>query len=187
MANTRLINVRLSFPELWTPRAYEAGKPLKYGATFIVPKGSAAHAEIKTAIKSAIASKWPNGAPPGLKHCLRDGSEKAHLDGYGDDVVFFNATSMKRPSVIDRDHSPLTEADGRPYAGCYVTALVEFYGHRHEKSGNRVNASLAGVRFERDGDAFGGGAVATADDFGDPLEEGTEGAPVAEADDPLLS
>ena len=39
--------------------------------------------------------------------------------------------------------------------------------------GKRVNASLGGVQFLRDGDAFAGGGVAAPDDF-DDISEGAD-------------
>lgn len=38
--------------------------------------------------------------------------------------------------------------------------------------GKRINASLGGVQFLRDGDAFAGGGVASEEDF-DDISEGT--------------
>uniref|UniRef100_T1HEF4 Uncharacterized protein n=2 Tax=cellular organisms TaxID=131567 RepID=T1HEF4_RHOPR len=39
--------------------------------------------------------------------------------------------------------------------------------------GKRINASLGGVQFLRDGDAFAGGGVATPDDF-ENMSEGAD-------------
>lgn len=39
--------------------------------------------------------------------------------------------------------------------------------------GKRINASLGGVQFYRDGDAFAGGGVASEDDF-DDVSEGAD-------------
>jgi len=179
------VNARLSFPNLFTASAFEPNQTPKFGAMLIVPKGSKDHADIKTAIKACIAEKWPKGMPPGLKLCLRDGGEKAHMDGFGDEVVFFNATNPKRPTVVDRDRTPLSEADGKPYAGCYVLALVDFWAQDNQ-FGKRVNATLTGVQFVRDGDSFGGARVAAADDF-DVLDDAGagDGTEVREVDDIL--
>ena len=58
------------------------------------------------------------------------------------------------------------EPSGRPYAGCYVNAVLEFWA-QDNKFGKRVNATLMGVQFFRDGDAFSGGGAASDDDFDD--------------------
>lgn len=178
----KISRARLSFPHLFEASAFAADQKAKYGATLLVPKGSADHKAVVDAVKACIAEKWPKGKPAGLKLCLRDGSEKENLDGFGDDVVFFNATNPKRPTVVDRDRTPLTEDDPRPYAGCYVVAMVEFWAQDNQ-FGKRVNATLTGVQFLADGEAFGGTRVATADDF-DDLESGTS-TTVEEVDDIL--
>ncbi len=77
-----------------------------------------------------------------------------------------------RPTVIDRDRTALIQADGRPYAGCYVNAVVDIWA-QDNNFGKRINASLSGVQFLRDGDAFAGGGVAAPDDF-DDISEGAD-------------
>jgi hypothetical protein len=71
--------------------------------------------------------------------------------------------------VIDRDKTPLTSADGRPYAGCFVNASVELWA-QDNNFGKRINASLRGVQFFKDGDAFSGGGAASDDEF-DSVED----------------
>uniref|UniRef100_UPI0025B91E9B ssDNA-binding protein n=1 Tax=Candidatus Symbiopectobacterium sp. TaxID=2816440 RepID=UPI0025B91E9B len=77
-----------------------------------------------------------------------------------------------RPLVIDRDRSALTAADGKPYAGCYVNATIDIWA-MDNNFGKRINASLGGVQFLCDGDAFAGGGVATPDDF-ENMSEGAD-------------
>jgi hypothetical protein len=71
-----------------------------------------------------------------------------------------------RPLVLDRDKSPLTQSDGRPYAGCYVNGSIELWC-QDNAYGKRINATLRGVQFYKDGEAFAGGGSATADEFDD--------------------
>jgi hypothetical protein len=165
-----LENVRLSFPDLFKARAFNADQEAKFSATFILDKGSKQAKALEDAIAAAVKDKWPKAKPKALKVCLRDGSEKDHLDGFGEDVVFFNASADKRPTVVDRDRSPLTAEDGKPYAGCYVNAMVDVWAQDNQ-FGKRINCQLMGVQFARDGESFGGGGVAAADDF-PALEEG---------------
>ena len=77
-----------------------------------------------------------------------------------------------RPLVIDKDKSPLTEQDGKPYAGCFVNASVELWA-QDNNYGKRINASLRGVQFFKDGDAFAGGGAASEDEFDDIAEGAT--------------
>lgn len=159
-------NVRISFPSVFAPSSYDGSQEAKYSATFIVEKGSEAHRQIVAGIKDLIAQKWPKRKPANLKICLRDGSEKGHLDGFGEDVVFFNATNTARPLVLNRDKTPLVQEDGVLYAGCYVNAHIEFWAQDNQY-GKRVNATLQGVQFRSEGPAFGGAPRVTADDFED--------------------
>ena len=71
-----------------------------------------------------------------------------------------------RPLVVDADKSPLVAEDGKPYSGCYVNASVELWP-QDNNYGKRVNATLMGVQFFRDGESFSGGGVASEDDFDD--------------------
>ena len=47
------------------------------------------------------------------------------------------------------------------------------------KHGKRINFSLLGVQFVRDGERLAGGSVATADDF-EPLPGATDAAPAGD-------
>lgn len=167
----KLSNVRLSFPGLFRPEPFKPGDPPKYKATFLVEKGSEQHKQVEAAILAAAREKWGAKAEKILasirnnpnKFCYQDGDTKAY-DGYEGNFALA-AKNALRPTVIDRDRTPLAEDDGKPYAGCYVNGLVDIFAY--ENSGNGISASLMGVQFAGDGDAFAGGGVANADDFDD--------------------
>lgn len=81
---------------------------------------------------------------------------------------FVTARTIKRPTVVDRDRSPLTAEDGRPYSGCYGTVHLDIWALMKKGVKHCIVADLTGVQFTRDGDAFGGGsAPAKSDDFDD--------------------
>ena len=105
-----------------------------------------------------------------MRFNFRDGDEKAEYDGYADHM-YIGASNKARPLVIDRDRSPLTAQDGCPYSGCYVNATITIFAY--DNQGKGISASLGGVQFYRDGDAFAGGGVASEDDF-DDLSVGEE-------------
>lgn len=181
-----IANARLSFPHLFKPSMFgdDPTKEPTYQATFIVDKGGPEHAKLKAAIMEVIREQWGN-KPAGLKHCLRNGEEK-EFDGYGPDKIFVSANNITRVSLFDRNGTPLVEADGRPYAGCYVNAKLRLWAQDHPKWGKRVNAQLLGVMFSRDGDAFGGGAkAATADDFAEFITDDDAPLEGFDDDDPL--
>jgi hypothetical protein len=163
-------DVRLAFPALFTPKVSDFGAA-KFGAAFLFPFDSEAKKRIEDAIetvgKEKWAAKWPvikKALIAGQKVCLKDGDIKAQYAGY-EGNWFVNTSATAAPMVVDRDvNITLTERDGKPYGGCYVNASIDIWA-QDNKFGQRVNATLVGVQFVRDGDAFGGGAKASANEF----------------------
>ncbi|CDM90227.1 DUF2815 family protein [Xenorhabdus bovienii] len=181
----KLLNVRLAFPDLFEAKDYEGDGNYKFKATFLISKErKELIAEIEAAIKKIAVEKWGATADSILKTIrgnnmrfnFRDGDEKPDYDGYAG-CMFISASNKARPLVVDRDRSPLTTQDGKPYAGCYVNATISIFAY--DKKGKGIGASLSGVQFYRDGDAFAGGGVASVDEF-DDLSEGADAE--AEAD-----
>lgn len=179
----KLTNVRLSFPDLWKPKAVQEGGEEKYGCSLLLDKEDNATAikELKALITAVAEAKWGEKLPglvkaKKIKFCLHQGSEKTY-DGYegsetykGAGNMYVSTSSSKFPLIIDRDRSPLQEKDGRPYAGCYVNAIIRLWAQDNQ-FGKRINAELKGVQFFKDGEAFGADAPASVDDF-DDLSEG---------------
>lgn len=162
----RLNNVRLSYPNLFVAKAIEEGKEEKYSAAFLLDKKQ--HAPLIKQIEEATArvalDQFKKKVP--LKRTpLRDGNERSDKEGYGDDVMFINASETRRPAVVDRDLSPLTKDDPKPYAGCYVNATIRLFAYDHPKGGKGVSAALRAVQFVRDGESFGAGPVNAEDEF----------------------
>lgn len=174
----KLTNVRLAFPVLFEARTVNGeGKPA-FSASFLIDPKDPQVKAIHAAIEQVAKEKWASKADAMLKQmraqdkvALHDGDLKANYDGFPG-MFYVSARSATRPLVIDRDKSPLAEADGRPYAGCYVNASIELWA-QDNNYGKRVNASLRGVQFNRDGDAFAGGGAASEDEF-DDVGEGAD-------------
>lgn len=178
-----LKNVRLAFPNLFEPTTVAGeGKP-RYSATLLIPADHPQLDEIRAKQDAVAKEKWRDKAAAitkGLekqdKMGLHDGDTKSKYDGFpGNFFISAAAQENAPPTVIDRDRSPLSERSGRPYAGCFVNASIEFWA-QDNNYGQRVNAQLRGIQFFADGDSFSAGRPADADEF----EEVTEGA---EADD----
>ena len=162
----KLNNVRLSFPSLFQKAQFE-GADTKYEATFLLDKIKHADVikQIQTAIADKIASDLKGAKVPASKLCLRDGDE-VEYDGYAGHMTLKTSTK-KRPLVVNKDKSPLTEQDGVVYSGCYVNALVDLWAQNNQ-FGKRINSTLLGVQFAADGEAFAsGGSSVSADDFDD--------------------
>lgn len=180
-------NVRLAFADaIWTAQQVNGQGDFKFNCAFLFPGDHPARKLVSDAIRQAANEfpKWAGKADENLKKCvadlkvcLQDGNRKDY-EGYAGNY-FVNASNKARPPIRDRDgKSVLVEADGRPYSGCFVNGIVDIWV-QDNAFGKRVNASLMGLQFVGDGDAFSGGKTAADDDF-ESLEEG------AQAEDSLV-
>lgn len=163
MAKIKLHNVRLSFPSLFRKATF-SGEETKFEGTFLISKADQADkiAEIEAAIESLIADRLKGAKLKADKICLKDGDDIDYA-GYAGHMSI-KASNNKRPLVLDRDRSPLSEDDNRIYAGCYVNAVIELWAQDNQY-GKRINANLLGVQFFKDGEPFADGVSASADDF----------------------
>lgn len=163
MAKIKLQNVRLSFPSLFRKATFE-GTETKYEATFMLHKEHHADviADIKKQIAAGIKENLKGAKVPSDKIALKDGDESVRdeYEGY----YTLKAANGKRPKVIDRDKTPLTEDDEVIYSGCYVNAVVDPW-YQSNAYGKRVNFNLLGLQFFKDGEPFESGSVADDDDF----------------------
>lgn len=165
MAKIKLSNVRLSFPSLFRKATFE-GTETKYEATFMLDKQQHADviAEIQKQIAAGIKENLKGAKVPSDKIALKDGDDSGR-DEYGGHFTL-KAANNKRPKVIGRDKSPLTEDDDVIYSGCYVNAVVDPW-YQANAYGKRVNFNLLGVQFLKDGEPFESGSTADDDDFDD--------------------
>lgn len=168
----KLSNVRLAFPVLFEAKAVNGEGDPAFSASFLIPPGHPAIEALETAMdhvgKEKWGAKWPNVKKEIAtkdRFALHDGDTKSDYAGFPGNL-YVSARNKSRPLVVDRDKSPLTMADGRPYAGCYVHASIELWA-QDNSYGKRINASLRGVQFYKDGDAFTGGGAASDDEFDD--------------------
>lgn len=164
-------DVRLAFPSLWKATAPRSGGEAAFSASFILPPAHEQLAEIRAALVDVSKEKWGAKADgvykaleQGDKLALHNGNTKSEYEGY-EGNLFISTRSKVRPTVLDQQRQDLTEADGKPYSGCYVDVSIELWAQDNDY-GKRINAQLRGVQFRRDGDAFAGGArAADADEF----------------------
>lgn len=174
----KLKNVRLAFPALFEAKTVNGEGAPAFSASFILPKNHPQIKEINAAIEAVAKEKWGPKADAVLKAArasdkvaLHDGDAKSEYDGYAGNL-YVSARNKSRPLVVDKDRTPLGVADGKPYGGCYVIASVDFWA-QDNNYGKRINASLRGVQFFADGDAFAGGGAANEDEF-DDLGDGAD-------------
>jgi hypothetical protein len=190
----KLLNVRLAFPSLFEAKAFAGSDKATFGASLLFDgKGDPAtqYAELTgetdatgkpitvwkaSTVRKVIAmvakDKWAAKADATLKPllagertCLRDGDMKSQWGGF-EGNLYLSSSSEKRPLVVNADKTPLVAADGKPYGGCYVNAVVDIWAQDNQY-GKRINATLQSVQFFADGDSFAGGSFGTEDDFDD--------------------
>lgn len=192
MAIVQLQNVRLSFPDLWEAVQYEGKGPFNYGGSFLQPENQPVMVQqadkswkkstMAKVFEAVAAEQWKGKAAAVLdsirnnsqKCCWVDGNTKDY-DGYEGNFVLSAKRGQEKgaPLILDRNKSPLTASSGKPYAGCYVNATVEIWA-QDNKWGKGMRATLRGVQFVSDGDAFSAGTPLSDDDFteiGDPETE----------------
>lgn len=171
----RIENVRLAFPALYKPKAFAGGAEdtAKYGATLLISKTDTETIQrVKDEMLAAATKRWEKTAQKNYdalvaqdRTALRDGDIKEQYDGF-EGAMYISASNNAKPIVIGKDRAKLEEDSGLPYAGCFVNASIEFWA-QDNKFGKRINATLRGVQFVRDGDAFSGSAPASVDEFDD--------------------
>tara|TARA_R110000796_G_scaffold160737_1_gene277509 strand:- start:68 stop:619 length:552 start_codon:yes stop_codon:yes gene_type:complete len=163
MSKIILTNVRLSFPSLFK-RASFNGQEGKFEATFLLDKVKDVKQieMLKIAIRDVLYEAKIKVASD--KFCLKDG-DNIDYDGY-ENTYAIKASSKEMPTLLDRDKTSLVEEDGKPYAGCYVNAIIDIW-IQNNSYGKRVNANLYGIQFVRDGHSFGKSNITAVSLFDD--------------------
>ncbi len=168
----KLRAVRLAFAQsLWEASAYKEGPP-KFSCTLLVPKGDKAQiAAVEAAMLAVATGRWGAKAAktlaairPNAMRCAWQDGETKDYEGYEGNMALRAGNKIRVP-VFDAEGQPTVQSDGVVYSGCYVNAIVTFYSY--DNSGAGIGCSLDGVRFVKDGEAFSGGTVASAEDFDD--------------------
>jgi len=172
MSRIKMQNVRLSFPNLFQPSTFGGESTGKYDGTFLLDKNDHIDTikEIKTAIKDLVKERFKGKMLAEDRICLKDGDETEREEQQG--CFTLKASTKKRPLVLDRDKTPLTEEDEKIYAGCRVNAIVSLWSQDNQY-GRRINASLDGVMFSDHDEPFGppGIEVDAFDAFGEADED----------------
>jgi len=179
----KLYNVRLAFPQLFTPSAFSSESEPRYSATFLLEPDHKNVKDITKAMQQVAKEKWGQKAQGVYKQlkaqdrlALHDGEVKSHYVGFEGNLYVSTSANPELgqvPCIVGRDNRPLKAEDGIPYAGCYVNASVEIWA-QDNKWGKRINATLCTVQFVEDGERFGGGGSPARPDEFEPLEEAEE-------------
>ena len=176
MSIIKLRNVRLSFPDLFTAVQFKGKGEFKYHATFLIPKEDPQVKVIQETIQNSAKERWGAKAEVFTKeaiannrYCFRDGDAK-DLEGYAGCMALHTSNKIQ-PKLLNRDKSPIIEDKGELYSGCYVVCSVDVYAYDND-FGKFVSATLRGVQFMTNGDAFTGGGPVKDDEFDDLADTG---------------
>lgn len=166
---------RIAFPSVFEakPMKDDEGKVrYRYELSVLFPKGDKQLRLIDQTREMVAKNKWGEKADailakliPADKTFLRDGDDKDY-QGY-EGMMYISASNTVKPLVIGPNREPLQASSGRPYGGCYCWVVLDIYAMTHKQGGKQINASLKGVQFVKDGEAFAGGPPADEDDFED--------------------
>lgn len=168
---------RLSFNDLFTPRAAQEGGTPKYQAVLLIPKNDEKTiAAVNTAIDAAVQDAVARGTikqaidptmtqyPP-----LRDGDRPkndgtSRGDAYTDHwFISAKAPESRKPFIVDGNVRGIID-QSEVYSGMYVNAAVQFYVYSN--SGNvGVAASLNGIQKVKDGERLGAEPTTAEDVF----------------------
>ncbi|QHJ84152.1 MAG: hypothetical protein [Bacteriophage sp.] len=194
MANNvkvNLKNVRCAFLNIWKKAEPKfEGQAPAYRACFILDKDdpqcqvledAAFECAVEALGSEAAANKWMdrNYAQIAFKECaVCDGDERDEPTPEFENTIYISAKNSKVQPLIMTDAGEKQKEDGvtvdgfdiegnQVYSGCMVNASIEFWFYNSPK-GKGLSATLKGIKFVEDNEAFGGGGGSTAseDDLG---------------------
>lgn len=157
---------KLSYPHVFEKYQGQDNEEGKYMTNVLIPKDEkktieAIEAAIEEAKKAGIVSKWGGKEPKKFTNPLRDGDEKE--DEIYEGNMFLNAKSSKRPGVVDKNCSPITDED-EIYGGVWCYVSVTFFPY--DFNGNKgVGCALNNLKKFKDDDPIGGGKQTAESDF----------------------
>lgn len=124
---------RLSFPELFQPKAFE-DQAAKYSIQMLFDKKTDL-APLKNAVKLAMKEKWGDNQHKGLVLPFKDGNEK-ELEGY-QNMIVVGAASKFKPQVVSNTLEEILAADDI-YAGCFARAAINAYAWEYKNKQGKV-------------------------------------------------
>ncbi len=166
--NTKVVTntVRLSYANVWEPKAPLSGGDARYSCSLIIPKSDTETVDaIRRAIDCALqegigkfGGKMPSRNQ--LKLPLRDGDQERDDEAYRDSW-FINANSRTAPQIVDRHVQPIID-HSEVYSGVYARVSLSFYAF--SANGNKgVACGLGNIQKISNGEPLGGHSNASND------------------------
>lgn len=155
--------VRLSFVNLFTPRANQPGQEPKYSTTILIPKSDTAtmqriQAAIEAAIQKGVAGVWGGARPAQPRTPIHDGDgARPNGEAFGPECKghwVLTASSKQQQAVVDLNMNPIINQT-EVYSGMYARVNINFFAYSN--SGNKgIGAGLGPVQKVADGEPLGG-------------------------------
>lgn len=166
--------VRLSYVHVFEPWSNDPEKEKQYSCTLLIPKTDKTTLNaIEKARKAAIAAKWGEKVPKGLKFILHDGDDDEKVDHEKNPEcaghMMMSVASKTQPGIVDRQVQPIMDST-EVYSGCYARVSINAFAYDHPQGGKGVSFGLNHIMKWEDGDFLGGRSRAE-DDFADIAEE----------------
>lgn len=196
-SNTRVITgeVRLSYPQLFKPRAAKEGQDAKYSVEILIPKtDTKTMAKIRAAQNEAATDEkgvktlgtsvptWGAEKFPAKKwlDTVRDGDDEEENDGRPERKGhwFMNVRSDARfkPGVVDKNLDKVID-ESEVYGGVFARVSMTAYPFAGEQKG--ISFGLNNVQVLGKGESFGAARESAEDEFDDGFE-------IEDGDDDLI-
>lgn len=171
-------NVKLSYPHLFKPTSFDGNaEQAKYTTDIIIPKDSEAASQLRTEYdkvsSNAVKDKKLKrnqltpfiravGTTAGILVDCDDDLDRYPPEIYGGCYIL-RAKSKRKPNVVDRMLSPISEEDEAIYGGVMANVNINLYAYN--KIGAGIAVGLNGVQKIADGDPIGEGRPSVASMF----------------------
>ena len=184
---------RISFPSLVTATGYQDG-PKKFGVTalWLADDVKGRHKDSWGVLIKALDAQAReffdtplSRLPANIRRGIRNGNEKAHMNGYGDGVLFASLSTDRKPQVVDlsKEIIPDNRIPTMCYPGAWCRASVNVYAY--DNIGKGVAIGLNNLQWLGHGDRLDSVTDAKTDFETDPediwFEQAKEDDPEAAA------
>ena len=160
-----IIPCRISFANIWEPKAINGGEE-KYSVSCIIPKTdkktlTKIHKAIEAAKEAGLSKRFGGKIPPNLRLPLRDGDIDRPDDEAYAGAMFVNANAKDAPQIVDRKVQPILDPM-ECGSGDYCNVSVNFFAYN--ANGNKgIGAGLGNIQLIKNGERLSGRASASSD------------------------
>jgi hypothetical protein len=158
--------VRFSYLNVFTPRAFEGQEP-KYSTAILIPKSDKKTIDkINRAVADTLKEKanlFGGKVPTSYRHPLRDGDVEKPEDEVYAGHFFMNVSNKKPVGLVDAERNPILD-ENELKSGDYGRVALTPYAYNN--AGNRgVAFALDNLQLLREGEPLGSPRPSAEEDF----------------------